>query len=297
MADGFVHPATMLSEMGGRARKRFGHNFLAAEGVVHEIVAAAGVGPGDRVVEVGPGLGVLTGALLARGCAVTAVELDRDLIGWLETRFAGPLAEGRFRLVHADAAKVDWAELAPGTGWTFVSNLPYNVGTRITTRLLAMPARFPRLVVMLQKEVGLRMMATADDRARGSLSVYVEARATATTVRKVPPGCFYPPPKVHSIVIRLDARPLAAALGGPAEGDAPDAPAPLVSLDALEEVCKVAFAAPRKTVRKGLSARWPRDVVAGALAAAGVDDRRRPATLRLAEWVAVATALQGGSVA
>jgi 16S rRNA (adenine1518-N6/adenine1519-N6)-dimethyltransferase len=280
----FVHPAALLAELGGRARRRFGQNFLAAEGVVREIVAAADVGPGARVVEVGPGLGVVTGALLARGVQLTAVELDRDLVGWLEHRFAGPIASGQLRLVSADAAKVDWAEVAPGSGWTFVSNLPYNVGTGIVTTLLDQPERFPRLVVMLQREVGLRMLARPGDRARGSLSVFVEARAHAATVRKVPPGCFHPPPKIHSLVLRLDAR------GGPHD---PAQATRLASdeLVAVERVCRTAFAAPRKTLARSLRKGWSAAAAAAALDACGIARSARPAILTLDEWAQLTAAL------
>jgi 16S rRNA (adenine1518-N6/adenine1519-N6)-dimethyltransferase len=280
----FVHPATLLNELGGRARRRFGQNFLAAEGVVREIVAAAEVGPGARVVEVGPGLGVVTGALLARGVQLTAVELDRDLVEWLQQRFAGPIASGQLRLISADAAKVDWAEVAPGEGWTFVSNLPYNVGTGIVTNLLDQPERFPRLVVMLQREVGLRMLARPGDRARGSLSVFVEARAKAATVRKVPPGCFHPPPKIHSLVLRLDAR-------GGVHDPQPSTRLSTDELTAVERVCRTAFSAPRKTLARSLRKGWHADAAAAALDAAELSRSARPATLTLSDWVRLTAAL------
>jgi 16S rRNA (adenine1518-N6/adenine1519-N6)-dimethyltransferase len=274
---GFIHPATLLAEFGGRARKRFGQNFLAAEGVVRATVAAAEIGPKSRVVEVGPGLGVLTGALLETGAHVTAVELDRDLVAYLKGRFEAELTSGQLRLVSTDAAKVDWAELLPGEGWRLVANLPYNVGTRIATALLGMPQTVDRLVIMLQKEVGQRMMADAGSSARGSLSVFVEARADASLVRKVPPGCFFPPPKVHSVVLRLDVHP------APKTGD--------VDPSVLERLCRVGFAGPRKTVRKGLCAAYPAAEVDRALAVAEIQPSLRPNMLTLEEWLRLTATL------
>ncbi|MEL6347197.1 MAG: rRNA adenine dimethyltransferase family protein, partial [Myxococcota bacterium] len=119
------HPAQILKTLEGRARKRFGQHFLASEGVVDNIVRLAAVDEGSRVLEIGPGLGVMTEKLLETGAEVVAVELDRDLAAYLRGRFP------TLRLIEGDAAKQDWSTLLPGGGWRCVSNLPYNVGTRL----------------------------------------------------------------------------------------------------------------------------------------------------------------------
>ena len=169
------HPTSILRRFGGQARKRFGQHFLAAEGIVRRIVALGGVGPGSKVLEIGPGLGVMTELLLETGATVVAVELDRDMAAINRERFGD---NPRFRLVEADAAAIsDWSALLGGPGWTVVANLPYNVGTTILLSLLREPATFGRVVVMVQREVALRLVAPAGDRDRGSLSVFVEARA------------------------------------------------------------------------------------------------------------------------
>lgn len=268
------HPATLLRELQGRARKRFGQHFLASPGVLRRIVEAAEIGPGSRVLEIGPGLGALTEHLLDAGAEVLAVELDRDLAAFLRDRHAD---RPGLRILEADAAKLDWAEVLDGEGWRCVANLPYNVGTTITTRLLRHPERLDRLVLMLQKEVAMRMVAPAGARNRGSLSVFVEARAAGSVAVKVPPGAFHPPPKVHSTVIRLDLH------------DQPQTGA--VDPDHLEAVVRAGFAAPRKKLRNPLSRAWPRERVDAALADAGVPSKCRPGDLDLAAWLRLAAQL------
>lgn len=271
------HPAHLLRQLQhGHARKRFGQHFLASEGVLRRIIKEAGVGPGDRVVEIGPGLGGLTECLLEAGCEVLAIELDRDLAEFLRERLGD---RPGFSLLEQDAMSVDWAEVLPGAGWSCVANLPYNVGTSLVTRMLAHPGRLRQLVVMLQKEVAERMVAPAGSRKRGSLSVYCESRAAGKVVIKVPPGAFLPPPKVASAVIRLTLR------------DAPQTGG--VDPAAFEQVVRAAFQSPRKTLRRTLGDRYGKDIAAGALVAAGLDGTARPATLALETWGRLAKELVG----
>ncbi len=274
------HPAALLRRLERRARRSLGQNFLAAPSAVRRIVELAEVGPGDRVLEIGPGLGVLTGALLAAGASVTAVELDEDLAGFLDERFAEARAAGRFSLHRGDAAGLDWGRLLEGEGWAAVANLPYNVGTRILVELLARPDRFSRLALMLQEEVARRVVAPPGDRRRGSLSVYVEARAEARIGLRLGPGAFHPPPKVRSAVVRLELRPHPALDG--AEGPPP------ATFDA---VVRAAFAQPRKTIRNNLAARWGAERADAALATAGVPPRLRPAALTTGQFAALARAV------
>ncbi|MCK6504405.1 16S rRNA (adenine(1518)-N(6)/adenine(1519)-N(6))-dimethyltransferase RsmA [Myxococcota bacterium] len=264
-----VLPATaaeVLRAWPGGARKRFGQHFLASDGIVDRILAAADLAPGQPVLEIGPGPGVLTAALLRAGAAVTAVELDRDAA--LHLRGLLP----QVALVEGDATQVALEPLLPGAGWVCVSNLPYNVGTRILLRLLEHRPPFSRLVLMLQREVAERLWAPPGDRGRGSLSVAVQARATVERICKVPPGAFVPPPKVESAVVLL--RPHAS----------PDLPP---GLDAL---LRTGFAAPRKTLRNNLRALGD-DLAEAAMTRAGVDPGARPAALPLEGWLALARAL------
>jgi 16S rRNA (adenine1518-N6/adenine1519-N6)-dimethyltransferase len=268
-------PAALARAYGQSARKRFGQHFLVSSAVVDRIVALAEIGPGSKVVEVGPGPGALTEALLRAGAEVLAVELDRDVAAFLRSRHADNPA---FRLVEADALSLDWGEVLDGEGWICASNLPYNVGTAILLSMLDRPDKLSRLVVMVQKEVAERLVAPVGARERGSLSVHVEARARSSGGFKVPPGAFRPPPAVDSAVLRLDLL--------PAPATAPEAPA------LVEAVVQAGFSAPRKAVRNGIASRFGREAADAALAAAGVEPTHRPAVLALGDWVRLAGALR-----
>jgi len=267
-------PAQRLRELGGTARKRFGQHFLASPGIVKGILALARVGEGSPVLEIGPGLGALTEPMMARGVALQCVELDRDLAAFLRERHP------QLMIHEADAAKVVWSELLAGAPpHTVVANLPYNVGTRILTRLLDHPQHFDRLVIMVQKEVAQRLVAPAGDRKRGSLSVYVQARAELRLGLHVPRGAFHPPPKVESAVVVLSLRPHPDLVGVP--------------LPALEEVVRAAFKQPRKMVRGTLGVHFGKARAAAALEAAGVSPTARPQTLNMAAWGSLCLALGG----
>lgn len=276
-----IHPATLLAQLETRARRRFGQHFLASPAAVDRIVALAGIGPGSRVLEIGPGLGVLTEALLGAGASVVAVEIDRDLAEALRERFAAPIADGALRQVTADALAIDLGELLPGSGWICAANLPYNVGTRILVRLVDMPATFARLVLMLQQEVVERVVAPVGARDRGSLSVYAQSRAEARVGLRLPPGAFHPPPKVDSAVVVLEPR-AAPDTGG----------APVADFDRL---VRVVFSAPRKTLRRVLVDRYGVGPAEAAIAAAGLDPRIRPALLDGAALGRLARALGAAS--
>lgn len=266
-----TRPAALLRQLQGQARKRFGQHFLTNAATVQKIVARAGVGEGSPVLEIGPGLGVLTEALLAAGAQVTAVEVDRDLAAFLRARHP------QLRLIEGDALKQDWSTLLAGSGWRCVANLPYNVGTRLVTELITQPDTFERLVVMLQREVAERMVAPAGSRKRGSLSVHMEAFSQAQLAIRVPPGAFHPPPKVDSAVIDVQLRPT------PRIGSA--------SIAQFTRVNRAAFSAPRKTLRNALRTVFPSQVVAAGLEQAGVDGGCRASVLTLEEVVRLAEAL------
>lgn len=274
-ARGPMHPATRLRELELRARRRFGQNFLVDPNAVDSIVRAARLQPGDRVLEIGPGLGVLSRALLDAGAALTAIELDRDLAAALE----GDLP--RARIVQADALKVDLDDVAPGEGWAVVANLPYNVATPLLMRLVGERARFARLVLMFQREVGARIEAGVDDDAFGALSVQVQARAAVERVLTLPPGAFHPAPKVWSVVLRF--HPYAEPdFGANAAG-----PIPAKHFD---RVVRAGFSQRRKTLRNALGTGWERSVVEAALAAADIDPVRRAETVDLPGWRRLAAA-------
>jgi len=209
---------------------------------------------------------VLTAALLRAEADVVAVEIDRDCFA--HTQALLPAA----RIVNGDALSVDLDALIPGPDARCVSNLPYNVGTRILLRLLERDPPFERLVLMLQREVGERLLAPPGDRQRGSLSVAVQARARIERVCRVPPGAFHPPPKVESVVLRLWPHPRP----------------PSAELDGL---LRVGFAAPRKTLRNNLRSALGEERADAMLAASGVAGEARPAVLDLPQWERLTEAL------
>jgi 16S rRNA (adenine1518-N6/adenine1519-N6)-dimethyltransferase len=264
-------PREILARLEQRARKRFGQHFLTDANTVDRIVRAAGVAPGDRVVEIGPGLGILTRALLGAGANLLALELDRDLAAFLREELpALPLVEG-------DAMQADWPALCPGSGWSVVSNLPYNIGTHVVMQLVRLPGTFRRVTVMLQREVVDRLVAEPDTAQWGALSVEAQARATARVVLELAPHLFFPPPKVVSQVVRLDLRP------EPIVGGVPP--------DFFDAVVRAAFTHRRKTVANSLSSRFARPIAEAGLEAAGIEPRRRAETLDLAEFGRLAAAL------
>jgi 16S rRNA (adenine1518-N6/adenine1519-N6)-dimethyltransferase len=250
-----------------RPRKRFGQHFLANPAIATQIVTVAGVRPGERVLEVGPGLGVLTAALLTAGARVVAVELDRDLAAHL--RSALPSIE----LVEGSALSVPLPDCD-----RVVANLPYNVGTAILLRLLDL--RRP-MTLMFQREVADRLTAGPGSRDFGSLSVHVQVRASARAEMALPPGAFTPPPRVHSSVVSFV--PVEADFGG-------------VSAEAFDAIVRRGFSQRRKTLLNALGAGMGREQAAAVLAAAAVDPGARAETVDLAGWRQLAgAAARGGA--
>ena len=190
-----------LLQLNGLTPSRaLGQNFVGDANTVRRIARLAEVGPGDRVVEVGPGLGSLTLALLETGASVTAIEMDRFLIPILRhvVQPAGAT------VVHADALEVDWRELLGDESWVLVANLPYNVATPLVLRVLEHAPMVRRLLVMVQREVGERFAARPRSKAFGAVTVKTAWSATASVVGKVPPTVFVPQPKVDSALVLLD---------------------------------------------------------------------------------------------
>ncbi|HEU4354962.1 MAG TPA: 16S rRNA (adenine(1518)-N(6)/adenine(1519)-N(6))-dimethyltransferase RsmA [Actinomycetota bacterium] len=188
---------------GVRPTKALGQHFLADPNLARAIVADADIQSGDRVVEVGAGLGSLTVALAAAGARVVALELDRALLPALrEVVVPWPRVEIR----AADAMRVDWPSAVPGDGWKMVSNLPYNVAVPLLLTMLAEVPRIRSYLVMVQREVGERIVAGPGDPSYGAVSVRVAYRAERTLARRVPASVFWPRPSVDSVLVRLERR-------------------------------------------------------------------------------------------
>ena len=198
----------LLAEHGLEPSRALGQNFLADGNTARAIVRDAGVGPGDRVVEVGAGLGSLTIALVEAGCEVTAIEVDRRLAPVLRS-----LVEPAATVVEADAMRLDWSALLgppdPARPWALVANLPYNIATPLVLDLLAGVPALERLVVLVQLEVAERIAATPGTKAYGIPSVKRAWWADAAVLRKVAPTVFVPRPRVDSAVVALRRHPAA----------------------------------------------------------------------------------------
>lgn len=208
-----------------RAKKTYGQNFLVDKGVVRKIIEAADIVPGEAVLEVGPGTGALTEALVAAGAKVTAVEADRDLIPALRETFGDTI-----ELVEGDILAYD----LPPTAYKLIANIPYNITSPLLYRFLTAPNPPSRMVLMVQREVADRMAGKPPDMSL--LSVVCQLYADVSKVTNVPAGAFRPAPKVDSAVVRLDVRP--AEVGDP---------------EAVVRTAKAGFSSRRKQLHGNLS--------------------------------------------
>jgi 16S rRNA (adenine1518-N6/adenine1519-N6)-dimethyltransferase len=260
--------------MDHRPKKRFGQNFLHDRHVVASILAAAELQPGDRVLEIGPGLGVLTDGMLPLVSELLVLEVDRDLAARLRERTVPHLT------VHeGDALRLDWRHLLARPPYKLVANLPYNISSQVLFKVLDHRDRLGRLVLMFQKEVGDRLCASPGSRDYGILSVLCRLWYDVLRVVQVPPGAFHPAPKVHSVVLRFEPLPAPRV--------------PVADEAFFRRVVKAAFAQRRKTLRNTLcGSGFAPDGVDAALAATGIDPQRRGETLDLAEFAVLAEALQ-----
>ena len=253
---------------GHPARKRFGQNFLADPHYVDRIVAAIGPAAGDRVVEIGPGLGALTASLIACAGRITAIEIDRDLAARLRERFGAD----QLTLVEGDALEFDFSRL--GGDLRVVGNLPYNISSPLLFHLVRYADRLRDLHVMLRKEVVDRMSAAPGTPDYGRLSVMLQAKLAVERLFIVPPGAFRPAPKVDSAVARL--RPLRER-------------APAINDETLfARIVAAAFSQRRKTLRNALAGLCD----AAMLQQADIDPGARGETLAVADFVRLANRLR-----
>jgi len=266
-----------LRAAGLRARHALSQNFLVDPEVLEAILAEADAGTGSDILEIGPGLGFLTGGLLDAGARVTAVELDRGLAGFLRERFEAPLDEGRLRLIEGDALDQDLLHLV-GPPYDVVANLPYHITSPILHALLGAAPRPGRLVLMVQREVAERIAAPPGKMSY--LSVFVQYHARVRVAFPVPPTAFEPAPAVDSAVIVVEPYDLDDRLSPEDE-------------DSLWRLVQAAFRERRKMIHNVLSRQLPVDAgrVEAALAAVGIDPDRRPQTLAVGEWLALREAI------
>lgn len=278
-----------LGRTGHRPRKRFGQHFLEPNWA-RKVVAAVAPAPGDVFLEIGPGAGALTLPLAASGAPILGVEIDRDLAADLARRAPANVTIVTSNVLKADVlpylsglepqriASADRAD-RPARRFRVVGNLPYNLSTPILFRLIEWHqahALFADATVMVQREVADRLVASPGTKAYGVLTILLGLHARITRLLDLPPGAFRPAPKVRSSVVRVEFRPPVVRVADP---------------ELFERVVTRIFAQRRKTLANTLKGLVPDP--AAVLAAAGIDARRRPETLDLAEIAALVDQVAG----
>jgi 16S rRNA (adenine1518-N6/adenine1519-N6)-dimethyltransferase len=277
----------LLAAHGLHLSRDLGQNFLVDVDLADELARKAGASPGDFVIEVGTGLGVLTRALAARAERVRTVEIDSGLVRALE---AERLLPANVELVHGDARKIDWAAwLAEATQPVrVIANLPYSVATPLLRVFLDFRDRLADWSVMIQSEVAARLAAETGDEDYGSLSVLHRLAADVETIARLGPERFFPQPKVESSFVRVWPRARSPLLSG--------------ELEQVERVVRAAFSQRRKVVTNGLARiaerRFPglskgeqREGLEAVLRTVGIDPRLRPERIEPEAWLALARAL------
>jgi 16S rRNA (adenine1518-N6/adenine1519-N6)-dimethyltransferase len=259
----------LLEAHGIEPHRGLGQNFVADPNTVRRIARLAAVGPGDRVVEIGPGLGSLTLALSDTGADVVAVEADTRLLPVLRD----VLVDRNVSVVHGDALALDWSKVVPaGETWKLVANLPYNVAATLVLHLLDEVPAIDSMLVMVQREVGERLAAGPGSKVYGIPSVKLSYWATASVVSRVPPSVFIPQPRVESVLVAVQRLPRPATPADPQR---------------LFALVRMAFGQRRKMLRRSLAG----VVDPATFASAGVDPSRRPEELGIVDWGRLADAV------
>lgn len=254
-------PRRVLRRYGLRAKRRFSQSFLVSRHAVERIVDAIDPSGDELTVELGPGLGTLTAALLRAGARVHAIDLDRDMLAVLRAELGGIEA---LTVSEGDAASVDLTSLAAGGRVAVAGNLPYSVTGAILRNLTVHRLAIRRAVIMVQREVRHRLLAEPGTKTYGVLSVFVQAAFDVAPVMNVSAGSFHPKPSVESALVRLE----------------PHAQPRAVETDAFRAIVRAAFGQRRKTLRNSLKAL---EGAADALEASGIDGSRRAETLTVEE--------------
>lgn len=261
----------MNDELQHKARKRFGQNFLIDHGIIRDIVRAVHPKRDDQIVEIGPGKGAIT-QLLADSCDnISVIELDRDLVPWLQVKFE---KHKNFKLFQADALKFDFAQLIENDRpLRIVGNLPYNISTPLIFHLLTYSTQIGDMHFMLQKEVVKRMAAQAGDSAYGRLGIMVQYYCAVENLFDVPPTSFDPAPKVDSAIVRLIPH--------------KSLPHQASNIKTLETLVNVAFQQRRKTLRNALKQLLDAETIEQL----PIDTSARAEEITLAEFVATSNLL------
>lgn len=273
-------PRKILGRHDLRPLKRYGQSFLVDRNIMARIVDSAGIRPDDHVIEIGAGVGILTGMLADRAGSVTALEVDRRMIAVLEEEMAG---RTNVTILNRDVLSYDFSSAVtmPGSKIQVVGNVPYNISSPILLRLIRYRKHLSTATIMLQKELAERILALPGTSDYGSLSVLTAVYMIPSRVIAVSPSCFFPPPKVSSLVIRLETR-----------------NKPLVTVndpDHFESVVRASFAKRRKTLMNSLKdnpfVAFDQERALRALEESGIDPHRRGETLTPEEFARLADSL------
>ena len=263
----------ILAQYAIRPRKKLGQSFLQDLNVMRRIVALAGLSPGETVVEIGAGLGLMTEELALRAGRVIALEIDPRLLEVLRERFAGNRS---VEIVAGDVLAYDFAKASPGERIKVVGNVPYHISTPILFHLLSCRDAISTMVLMFQKELADRIMASPGSKDYGIPSVITARYGTVTQEGTVPPACFYPAPAVVSSVIRIVTRPRPEVAVGEA---------------LFCRIVRMAFAKRRKTLWNNFrSPDLSEERLREAFSRAGIDTLRRAETLSGEEFATLAKA-------
>ncbi|NLY09080.1 MAG: 16S rRNA (adenine(1518)-N(6)/adenine(1519)-N(6))-dimethyltransferase RsmA [Tissierellia bacterium] len=266
----------ILTRHGFQTKKQLGQNFLIDGNIIRNIMDKANIGPEDNIIEIGPGIGTLTEALASRASQVIAIEKDDDLLPVLEET----LPQDNIKVIHGDILKIDLApiveELSAKGPVKVVSNLPYYITTPIIAMLLESKLPIKSITVMVQQEVGERMVAGPGSKTFGALSLLCSYYSKPALIQKAPAGVFMPRPKVDSVVVNLE---IIESRNFEYE-------------DKMFKLIHAAFMKRRKTLSNALSI-VEKDVLEKALKKADIDSNLRPEALGIDKWMSLTEAIEG----
>ncbi|MCR4277704.1 MAG: 16S rRNA (adenine(1518)-N(6)/adenine(1519)-N(6))-dimethyltransferase RsmA [Candidatus Berkelbacteria bacterium] len=265
-----MKPAEILRDIKKLPNKILGQNFLVDESVVRDMISAAEIEPNDTVVEIGPGLGALTDELAKSAKQVLAIEMDQELANYLRLK-----KRRQVKIIHGDALKIDWTVTLDGP-YRIVANIPYSITSPLLRKIFALERKPEQVVLLVQKEMAMRITAEPGSSERGFLTLLCEAAANVKTVRTVKPGSFYPRPKTDSAIIALTLL--------------PENRASQIYWPAVE----AGFGHKRQTLCNGINKdlKLSKAEIIAVLEAASLDPLIRPQNLSFDDWVIVSKGIE-----
>jgi 16S rRNA (adenine1518-N6/adenine1519-N6)-dimethyltransferase len=257
----------VLAEYGIQPSKAKGQNFLVDRNMLEAMVKSMNLQKDELVLEVGPGTGVLTRIMIEAGCKLTSVETDKKLFKYLTENVINP----NFNLVYGDACRVDYSEIIdPIKPFRCIANLPYAISSVFISKMLEQPNPPKEMYFLLQKEMAERFSASVDTKKYGSLTVRAGVMYNSKILRKVPPGVFYPPPKIDSSFIQMTLR--------------EDMPSKEI-IECVNKLARVAFSQRRKKAHKLLCGAFPSDQINEIYKELSLDENLRAENLSVEQYI------------